>query len=56
LADQGRMVKDWFQKAARDLKTAKLLLTQNNFDFEYLEKQLREQQLTSYWEKLKENN
>lgn len=27
------MVKDWFQKAARDLKTAKLLLSQNNEDF-----------------------
>lgn len=33
MADQGRMVKDWFQNAARDLKTAKLLLAQNNEDF-----------------------
>ncbi len=33
MADQGRMVKDWFKKAAQDLKTAKLLLAQNNEDF-----------------------
>lgn len=33
MADQGRMVKDWFKKAASDLKAAKLLLNQNNEDF-----------------------
>lgn len=33
MADQGRMVKMWFQKAAQDLQTAKLLLAQNNENF-----------------------
>lgn len=33
MADQGRMVKTWFTKASRDLRTAKLLLSQNNEDF-----------------------
>ena len=33
MADQGRMVKTWFAKASRDLRTAKLLLAQNNEDF-----------------------
>ena len=33
MADQGRMVKTWFAKASRDLRTAKLLLAQDNEDF-----------------------
>ena len=33
MADQGRMVKAWFAKASRDLRTAKLLLAQNTEDF-----------------------
>lgn len=33
MADQGRMVKSWFAKASRDLRTAQLLLAQNNEDF-----------------------
>lgn len=33
MADQGRMVQVWFQKAAQDLKTAKLLLNHADQDF-----------------------
>ena len=33
MADHGRIVKAWFTKASRDLRTTKLLLAQNNEDF-----------------------
>ena len=33
MADQGRVVKMWFRKAAQDLKASKLLLAQNSEDF-----------------------
>ncbi len=33
MADQGRMLKMWFRKAAQDLQTARLLVAQNNENF-----------------------